>query len=254
MHLALMSPQTILQFVLPPRTKSAFTAFIHCQFFPLMAARSVLSASSASVPLVLSKACSICQEDMTNATIQRALLCAHVFHQQCVEQWLEHNSTCPTCRINIDDPQFLDGALIQRGLLNPQPAEDEKALHQHVPAVVDDLDDDNFFRFMIQLEVQDLQRRQNQQQRRQDQRRQRRPQPFVPQPQAQPQAQIEWLADMPARPLQPAQPPQRRQRRTVDNGCIHALMKPTNPAHQGQRCGRKTQDASPFCGYHSNHH
>ena len=223
-----------------------------------MAARSVLSPSSASVPLVLSKACSICQEDMTHATIQRALLCAHVFHQQCVEQWLEHNATCPTCRINIDDPQFLDGALIERGLLYPQPAEDEKALHQHVPAVVDDLagdlagdlDDDNYFRFMIQLEVQDLQRRPNQQQRRQDQRQQRRPQPFVPQP----QPQIEWLADMPARPLQPAQPPQRRrQRRTVDDGCIHALMKPTNPAHKGQRCNRKTQDASPFCGLHSKH-
>jgi hypothetical protein len=31
-------------------------------------------------------------------------------------------------------------------------------------------------------------------------------------------------------------------------------MKPANSAHTGERCNRKTQDASPFCGYHSKHH
>lgn len=41
--------------------------------------------------------CPICQDDLQKGDIQRTLVCCHVFHAHCVDQWLSDNVTCPLC-------------------------------------------------------------------------------------------------------------------------------------------------------------
>lgn len=58
--------------------------------------------------------CSICLEDIVFATFttdnnKYFLPCCHFFHKDCVDQWLENNTTCPECRIPVfiqDDDQL----------------------------------------------------------------------------------------------------------------------------------------------------
>ena len=47
--------------------------------------------------------CIICRDDMTEATAQvsgvpKKLQCGHLFHSYCLQNWLERQFTCPTCR------------------------------------------------------------------------------------------------------------------------------------------------------------
>lgn len=42
--------------------------------------------------------CSICLDDINNGESIRKLDCGHVFHTNCVEQWINTYSTCPYCR------------------------------------------------------------------------------------------------------------------------------------------------------------
>ncbi|XP_022668593.1 E3 ubiquitin-protein ligase AMFR-like isoform X2 [Varroa jacobsoni] len=46
--------------------------------------------------------CAICWESMLTA---RLLPCSHIFHDSCLRSWLEQDTTCPTCRLQLDiDP------------------------------------------------------------------------------------------------------------------------------------------------------
>ena len=45
--------------------------------------------------------CSICQEGLVQGTRLRA--CNHVFHDQCIGQWLQVNTRCPVCRHDVRD-------------------------------------------------------------------------------------------------------------------------------------------------------
>jgi hypothetical protein len=49
--------------------------------------------------------CSICQETIKNGDSFRRLPCSetvnHCFHQACIDPWLERNSTCPNCRVDL---------------------------------------------------------------------------------------------------------------------------------------------------------
>lgn len=48
----------------------------------------------------LSHICPICFElidDNVNLRV-RTLSCGHIFHNQCLEEWLNNNNTCPSCR------------------------------------------------------------------------------------------------------------------------------------------------------------
>uniref|UniRef100_H2Y5L2 RING-type domain-containing protein n=1 Tax=Ciona savignyi TaxID=51511 RepID=H2Y5L2_CIOSA len=70
--------------------------------------------------------CAICWEPMENA---RKLPCGHFFHSACLRSWLEQDTTCPTCRkqldirntIRRDRPARLvpDGLNDPRAVLNP---------------------------------------------------------------------------------------------------------------------------------------
>lgn len=44
--------------------------------------------------------CSICLDDMQENVLVRKLSCNHIFHSNCVDQWLQQSerSTCPHCR------------------------------------------------------------------------------------------------------------------------------------------------------------
>jgi E3 ubiquitin-protein ligase BIG BROTHER-like protein len=46
--------------------------------------------------------CLVCQEDIEpNSLVVTLPKCNHIFHKQCVQQWLKDNRTCPTCRTRI---------------------------------------------------------------------------------------------------------------------------------------------------------
>ncbi|SPR01695.1 unnamed protein product (mitochondrion) [Plasmodiophora brassicae] len=48
------------------------------------------------------QSCSICLEAFAQGERVRTLLCLHVFHAVCVDNWLTMNKICPVCRIPID--------------------------------------------------------------------------------------------------------------------------------------------------------
>lgn len=53
--------------------------------------------------------CPICLSEMAVGDAARALRCNHIFHKQCVDDWLRINASCPTCRKRIvDDPPSSD--------------------------------------------------------------------------------------------------------------------------------------------------
>ncbi|KXJ83104.1 hypothetical protein RP20_CCG008562 [Aedes albopictus] len=45
--------------------------------------------------------CPICFGNMLTNDDTKSLSCSHQFHSQCIEQWLENNSSCPVCRCEI---------------------------------------------------------------------------------------------------------------------------------------------------------
>ena len=46
--------------------------------------------------------CSICHDTIQQQSICRRLnRCQHVFHQSCIDQWLNNNQTCPLCMQNV---------------------------------------------------------------------------------------------------------------------------------------------------------
>lgn len=45
--------------------------------------------------------CPICLNEMVTGEEARLLRCKHMFHKQCVDDWLRVNASCPTCRKSI---------------------------------------------------------------------------------------------------------------------------------------------------------
>ena len=48
--------------------------------------------------------CTICLEDFTVGDHLRKMNCDHIFHKDCIDDWLIRNNSCPICREKaIDD-------------------------------------------------------------------------------------------------------------------------------------------------------
>ena len=50
--------------------------------------------------------CPICTEDILLRDLAKLDPCNHVFHQECINQWLEDHSTCPNCRQEVSQVVF----------------------------------------------------------------------------------------------------------------------------------------------------
>lgn len=48
------------------------------------------------------QSCSICLEVFRHGMLLTGLLCGHVFHVDCLAQWVQRSSSCPNCRQNIE--------------------------------------------------------------------------------------------------------------------------------------------------------
>ena len=47
------------------------------------------------------KQCSVCYTNIKFGDIVRKLNCDHIFHQECVDKWLEEKLSCPLCRFKF---------------------------------------------------------------------------------------------------------------------------------------------------------
>ncbi|KAL2917388.1 E3 ubiquitin-protein ligase Praja-2 [Polyrhizophydium stewartii] len=47
--------------------------------------------------------CIVCQEDFAEEETTIELPCKHVFHPECINNWLKLNGTCPVCRFSLVD-------------------------------------------------------------------------------------------------------------------------------------------------------
>eukprot|EP00268_Persea_americana_P016337 TRINITY_DN17736_c0_g1_i1.p1 TRINITY_DN17736_c0_g1~~TRINITY_DN17736_c0_g1_i1.p1 ORF type:complete len:167 (+),score=25.15 TRINITY_DN17736_c0_g1_i1:82-582(+) len=48
--------------------------------------------------------CSICLEEYRDKELLRTLpRCGHNFHHSCIDMWLQKQSTCPVCRLSLQD-------------------------------------------------------------------------------------------------------------------------------------------------------
>lgn len=59
--------------------------------------------------------CPICLNDMLLGEEARLLQCKHIFHKQCVDEWLRVNASCPTCRYRVLDGNDRPGGETQQG-------------------------------------------------------------------------------------------------------------------------------------------
>jgi hypothetical protein len=45
--------------------------------------------------------CSICLCDIGKKEKQNILVCKHIFHRACINEWRENHITCPVCRVEM---------------------------------------------------------------------------------------------------------------------------------------------------------
>lgn len=43
--------------------------------------------------------CSICLDNISNGA--HHLVCGHIFHSKCIQNWVRYHKTCPMCRVTI---------------------------------------------------------------------------------------------------------------------------------------------------------
>lgn len=44
--------------------------------------------------------CAVCQESMPLGSKAKAMPCKHIFHDECLESWVQKHNSCPTCRFD----------------------------------------------------------------------------------------------------------------------------------------------------------
>jgi len=54
--------------------------------------------TKSNTELDTNKECTICSDDINNGETIEALECMHVFHEDCIQEWLQEQPICPICR------------------------------------------------------------------------------------------------------------------------------------------------------------
>eukprot|EP01036_Dinobryon_divergens_P032586 gene32586-42204_t len=60
----------------------------------------------------LQASCPICLSTFVVGEVARSLRCKHIFHKECLDEWLRVNASCPTCRKRILDDTPLSSTSI----------------------------------------------------------------------------------------------------------------------------------------------
>ena len=63
--------------------------------------------------------CTICCTEFAAGDVLRKLTCPHVFHADCVDQWLSESKKCPLCKTEVVEKQ------ISEQIITPEPEQDE---------------------------------------------------------------------------------------------------------------------------------
>ncbi|KAF3449423.1 hypothetical protein FNV43_RR10151 [Rhamnella rubrinervis] len=89
--------------------------------------------------------CAICLVEFEDDSLLRLLtLCYHVFHQECIDLWLESHTTCPVCRRNLNSPP---AASVEesppRGILRSTSNNNDSVIEGAVSIEIRDDDNDN---------------------------------------------------------------------------------------------------------------
>ena len=45
--------------------------------------------------------CSVCLDSLNNSEELIQLVCGHIYHKECVHEWISRKNTCPNCRKSI---------------------------------------------------------------------------------------------------------------------------------------------------------
>jgi hypothetical protein len=61
------------------------------------------SVPSTSVPSTSVPSCPICLENYSPNQERMYLPCFHSYHRECITEWFGMNSTCPLCKINVEE-------------------------------------------------------------------------------------------------------------------------------------------------------
>jgi len=59
--------------------------------------------STTELSKLKAKNCTICLEDFKIKDKLIYLPCFHLFHKDCIVNWVKSNSTCPLCKLDIND-------------------------------------------------------------------------------------------------------------------------------------------------------
>lgn len=99
--------------------------------------------------------CTICQETIKgNATTQRRqLTCSHVFHPNCIKQWVTTRppGTCPICRAPTIEPDLIHAAIIaqaEQAAREAQLPQVRRVQQADSSAMIDDLGDATTLRYV----------------------------------------------------------------------------------------------------------
>jgi len=63
-----------------------------------------------------SRACPVCLGEFEIGDKQRTLPCFHLFHKDCVDDWLQVHDDCPVCRRSIADTMRIIAASTENEL------------------------------------------------------------------------------------------------------------------------------------------
>jgi alpha-D-ribose 1-methylphosphonate 5-triphosphate synthase subunit PhnH len=63
-----------------------------------------------SEPLSTIEECAVCCFELADEDVAVVLVCAHVFHEECIIPWLKLHASCPVCRREVTRTSLIDRA------------------------------------------------------------------------------------------------------------------------------------------------